>query len=77
MIKKIRIELLYFLAILIVLAILQHSDLLTAPLERINTMTQKGNYFHPLLWSSIVYVIIGLIRLIVKYLFYLKNKVKA
>ena len=77
MIKKIKIELLYFTLILILLALLQHADLLTSPMQRIDTMTQKGNFFHPLLWTSIVYLVVGLIRLIIKYLFYLKNRNKG
>lgn len=76
MIKKIKTELIYFISILIILALFQHSDLLTSPLERIDTMSQKENYFHPLLWTSIVYLAIGLIRLIIKSLFYLKNRNK-
>lgn len=74
MIKIIRNELIYFLLILLVLALLQHSDLLHSPLERIDLMIGKENYLHPLLWTSAVYITIGLLRAIVKYLLYLKNK---
>lgn len=74
MIKIIKNELIYFLLILFVLALLQHSDLLHSPLERIDLMVGKGNYLHPLLWTSAVYITIGLLRAIVKYLLYLKNK---
>ena len=75
MIKKIKLELIYFIVILVILALLQHSDLLTSPLDRLETMTQKQNYFHPLLWTSIVYAVVGAMRLIVKYILYLKNKI--
>lgn len=77
MIKKIKIELIYFILLLIILAILQHSDLLTSPSTRIDLMAEKENYLHPLLWTSIVYIVVGLIRLVVKYLFYLKNRYKS
>ncbi|MCW8894720.1 MAG: hypothetical protein OQK48_09330 [Sulfurimonas sp.] len=77
MIKKIKIELIYFTCILIILALFQHSDLLTSPLARIDAMVQKENYFHPLLWTSIVYLVVGLVRFIVKFLFYLKNRNKS
>ena len=76
MIKKIKIELIYFTLILILLAVLQHTDLLTSPLERIDAMTQKENFLHPLLWTSIVYLVVGLLRLILKYILYLKNRNK-
>ncbi|QOY51680.1 hypothetical protein [Candidatus Sulfurimonas baltica] len=77
MIKKIKIELLYFLIILIVLALLQHQDLLTSPLKRIDLMREKENYLHPLLWTSIVYSAIGVLRLAIKSIFYLKNRNKS
>lgn len=77
MIKKIKIELIYFSLILLGLAVLQHSDLLHSPIERINLMAEQGNYIHPLLWTFAVYIIIGLIRLIIKYLLYIKNRNKT
>ncbi|QOY54956.1 hypothetical protein HUE87_01545 [Candidatus Sulfurimonas marisnigri] len=76
MIKKIKIELLYFSIILIVLALLQHPDLLTSPLKRIDIMVEKENYLHPLLWTSTVYFALGFVRLVIKYLLYLKNRIK-
>lgn len=77
MLKKLKIEFIYFTAILILLALLQHSDILTSPLDRIELMTQKGNYLHPLLWTSIVYLVVGLLRLVIRYIIYLKRKIKA
>lgn len=74
MIKKIKNELLLFTLLLIILAVLQHSDLLISPMDRINLMLDKENFSHPLLWTSILYFILGFIRLIIKYLFYLKNR---
>ncbi len=65
MIKKIKIELIYFCVILLILAVLQHSDLLHSPLQRANLMMEKENYFHPLLWTSVVYVVVGFFRLVV------------
>jgi hypothetical protein len=66
MIKKIKIELIYFCVILLILAVLQHSDLLHSPMQRANLMAEKENYLHPLLWTSVVYVVVGFFRLIVK-----------
>lgn len=76
MMKKIKTELLYFMALLLILALMQHPDLLSSPLERINLMAEKGNYIHPFLWTSGVYLVVGLVRLIVKYALYLKNRKK-
>jgi len=76
MIKKITTELLYFLALLLVLALMQHPDLLSSPLERMARMAEKGNFIHPLLWTSAVYLAIGFVRLIAKYALYLKNRKK-
>lgn len=74
MIKKIKIELIYFFVILLILAVLQHSDLLHSPLQRANLMMEKENYLHPLLWASVVYIVVGLFRLIVKYILFIKNR---
>jgi hypothetical protein len=37
-------------------------------------MAEKGNFIHPFLWTSAVYLVVGLVRLIVKYALYLKNR---
>ena len=76
MIKRIRNEILFFLAILVVLAFLMHSDLFTSPLERFSTMSEMGNYLHPFLWTFGVYLFIGVFRLIYMGINYLKNKKK-
>lgn len=74
MLKQIKIEILYFVAILLGLALMQHSDLLTSPLARVNLMIEKGNYLHPILWTSVLYIVIGFIRVIVGYIFKLRSK---
>jgi hypothetical protein len=74
MIKVISTELAYFFTILVVLALLFHGDLLTSPLSRLERMDQIGNYWHPFLWASVLYVLIGIVRLIVKGINKLKNR---
>lgn len=76
MMKKITTELLYFMALLLILALMQHPDLLSSPIERMARMAEKGNFIHPFLWTSGVYLVVGLVRLIVKYALYLKNRKK-
>lgn len=74
MIKKISIEIIYYMSILVLLALVQHSDLMFAPLERFEQMQKNSNYFHPFLYAFIVYSIIGLLRVIVKFSLFVKNK---
>jgi hypothetical protein len=76
MIKKITTELIYFLALLLILSFLQHSDLLSSPLQRFNLMIDQGNFIHPFIWTFGLYILIGFIRLIIKYIIFLKNKKK-
>jgi len=76
MINKIKIELIYFSILLIILALFMHQDLLTTPLDRFSLMNEKENYLHPITWTFIIYFIIGMFRLIFKYVFYLKNRNK-
>ena len=38
MIKKIKYELIFFIVLLIILALIQHSDLLSEPMDRLNLM---------------------------------------
>lgn len=76
MIKILRTHLIYFFAILLILAILQHSDLLTSPMARVELMAEKENYLHPLLWATPIYVVVIIIRAAVKYAISLKNRKK-
>jgi len=76
MINKIKIELLYFFAILIILAIIQHSDLLSSPLTRAQLMIDKGNYLHPLLWTSVIYLVLGVLRVIAEFISAIINRKK-
>lgn len=76
MAKKLKIEIFYFTVILLVLAFMQHSDLLTSPVQRVELMAEKGNFLHPLLWAFSVYVVVGIIRLIISYILNLKNRIK-
>ena len=55
-------EMLYYLLTLLALALIMHIDLLSDPFARLNTMQEKGNYFHPFLYSFIIYGIVLVIR---------------
>lgn len=74
MVRRIKIEILVFLAILLVLAVVQHPDLLSSPLERFALMQEHQNYTHPFLWSGGVYVVVGFFRVVVAFLLKLRKR---
>jgi len=55
-------EILVYLAMLFVLSLLIHSDLLSDPSARFQLMTEKENYSHPFLYTFFVYSILFIIR---------------
>jgi len=74
MIKNILKEFTYYMVILVVLALMQHQDLLEHPLVRFEHMQENGNFLHPFIWSFGVYLIIGIFRLVIKGVLKLKNR---
>jgi len=61
-------ELIFFTILVTVLAFIQHGDLLSDPLERFSLMQEKGNYLHPFLWVGIVYAVLLILRLVLKFI---------
>ena len=55
-------EVLIYIAMLLVLTLVMHNDLLSDPSSRFQTMYEKGNYSHPFLYTFIVYSILLIIR---------------
>ena len=60
--RAIKEEIFIYLAILLVLSLVAHSDLLSDPLKRVQMIYEKGNYMHPFLYSFIIYSILFVIR---------------
>jgi len=59
-------EVAIFIAIFLVLALMMHMDQwLTHPLQHLEHLTTHKMPYHPLLYTAIVYLLIGFIRLIV------------
>lgn len=56
-------ELAVFLGLLLLLAPVFHPDLLRLPAERVDLLFSRGNVFHPILYTLIAYLLIGLIRI--------------
>ena len=67
-------ESLFYIAILVILALISHGDLLTNPSSRFQSMSEKGNYFHPFLYTFFVYSIILIIRKILDFIIGLFEK---
>ena len=55
-------ELLVYLVILVLLALVSHGDLLSNPLLRFELMAEKGNYFHPFFYAFVLYSVLLFIR---------------
>jgi len=70
-------EILFYLVMLIVLAFISHSDLLSNPFERFQLMHQKGNYFHPFFYTFILYAILFIIRKTLDFIIGLFEKKKS
>jgi len=59
---------------LFVLALVFHSDLLSDPSSRLQMMREKGNYFHPFLYTFIIYGILFVFRKIIDFIIGLFEK---
>jgi len=67
-------EILIYLATLLILALIMHIDLLSDPFSRLSSMQEKGNYFHPFLYSFIIYAVILILRKIIDFIMGLFEK---
>lgn len=57
-------ELLIYLFIVILSALIFHPDLLSEPGSRLAMMSDRANYYHPLLFGLVIYLGIAVLRLI-------------
>ncbi len=71
LIKK---EIIVYLAMVFILTLVMHNDLLSSPLIRLELMYEKGNYSHPFLYTLIVYSIFLVIRVILNFVLGLFEK---
>lgn len=55
-------EILFYLGIFVILALLSHSDLLSNPSDRFQMMFERGNYIHPFLYTFVLYCVVLFIR---------------
>ena len=72
MIEKIKItlirELLYFVIIFVILALIMHIDILSNPLARLDLMKEKDNYSHPFFYAFIVYSVVLVLKSIINFI---------
>ena len=62
-----RKELLIYLFIVLFSALVVHPDLFSDPMARFETMMGRANYYHPFLFGLGIYLLIGALRLFVKW----------
>ena len=55
-------ELIIYIVIFVILSILLHPDLLENFSDRFDSMLRRENFFHPLIYTFIVYIFILIIR---------------
>ena len=67
-------EIFIYLVMLFLLALVTHSDLLSDPSSRFQMMHEKGNYFHPFLYTFIVYSVLFIIRKVLDFIIGLFEK---
>ena len=67
-------EFFIYIAILILLTLVMHSDLLSNPSSRFEMMYEKGNYTHPFLYSFVIYSIFFVLKKILDFIIHLFEK---
>jgi len=55
-------ELVIYLTLLVLFAFLMHPDLLESPSSRFSAMIGKQNYYHPLIYTFLIYLILYFLR---------------
>jgi len=63
-----RKEVLIYLVVVLLSALIIHPDLISDPVARFEKMIARADYYHPLLFGLGIYLFIGAIRLLVKWI---------
>lgn len=74
MINIIKKEFTIYTALLSILILLMHPDLLSNPTTRLGLMQDLGNYIHPLLYTLFVYLILYFVRFVFGFIWKLFKK---
>ena len=67
-------ELIIYIVIFVILGLIMHPDLLDNFSSRFSTMIERKNFFHPLVYTFIVYFFVIFFRFIAKNVVLLINK---
>jgi hypothetical protein len=62
-------EIIIYLGMFLILSFIAHGDLLGEPSARFQMMSEKENYFHPLLYVFIVYSVFLILRKTLGFIF--------
>ncbi|MFT5836251.1 MAG: ABC-type multidrug transport system fused ATPase/permease subunit [Sulfurimonas sp.] len=78
MIKILKKEFTIYTALLTLLIILMHPDIISNPTIRLGLMQEKANYIHPLLYTFFIYLVLYFFRALIAFVLRLikrgKNK---
>jgi hypothetical protein len=61
-------EIFIYIIMFFFLTLIMHSDLLGDPSSRFVMMYEKGNYFHPFLYTFVIYSILFIVRKILDFI---------
>jgi len=67
-------ELIIYIVIFVALSMLMHQDLFLSFSDRFNTVLDRKNYFHPFVYTFLVYIFILILRFFIKNVASLLNK---
>ena len=67
-------EIIIYIVMLLLLAVVMHIDLLSDPSARFQIMYEKGNYSHPFLYTFFVYSILFIVRKVLDFIIGLFEK---
>jgi ABC-type multidrug transport system fused ATPase/permease subunit len=68
MINIIKKELIIYTALLTLLIVLMHPDMLSNPTVRLGLMQERANYIHPLLYTFFVYLVLYFFRFVFSFI---------
>jgi len=75
--KKVMIrEAVIYAVLLILLSLLMHPDLLSDMSNRLVHLHELGNYYHPIIYTFIVYILLLIIRLTINRVIFFVKKFK-
>ncbi len=72
--RSIKKEFFIYVAMLLILTVLMHADILSNPSARFQMMHERGDYSHPFLYTFILYSVLFIFRKILDFIIGLFEK---